>query len=126
MSDSPEGVPKVRLQAKVDDEIFLATHTSTSEDRAVAKGFAKGGGVVLEFSGDLDTRVCAYLSDVSWICTSLKPFTHTNGVRHVVLLFVIAKFPSEREQLIPPNFISYRVKAIEVVDGLQHVVLAYE
>ena len=87
----------------------------------MAEGFAKGGGVVFEFTGDWNTRKLAYLSDVSWICTSLKPFTHTQG--NSPRAFFVAKFPSEREQLTPPDLVAYKVMAVKVVDGLQHVVL---
>ena len=51
------------MTAKVGDGIILATHTSASEDLAVAKGFAKNdGGVILEF----DKRK-GHPADVSWM-----------------------------------------------------------
>ena len=58
------GIPKVRMTAKVGDRICLATHTSTSEDLAVAEGFAKNeGGVILEF----EEHSGEYVADVSWM-----------------------------------------------------------
>ena len=52
------------MTAKVGDVIILATHTSTSEDLAVAKGFAKNdGGVILEF----DHNISGLPADVSWM-----------------------------------------------------------
>ena len=53
------------MTAKVGHWIWLATHTSTSEDLAVAKGFAKNdGGVILEF--DKSARFDTF-ADVSWM-----------------------------------------------------------
>lgn len=57
----------MRFEAKVGDKIFLATHTSTSEELAVAEIFAGGdddlGGVILEIRSDK-----AGMADVAWIC----------------------------------------------------------
>ena len=53
------------MTAKVGEIIVLATHTSTSEDLAVAKGFAKNdGGVILEFDKSTDYGNPV---DVSWM-----------------------------------------------------------
>jgi len=94
------GVPGVRVEAEVGDDIYLATHTSTSEDRAVAEGFAKDGGMVIEFGAGGWRRVALTAADVSWI----------------------SKFPSESEQLQIGGE-RFTVKSIKEVDGLQHVVL---
>ena len=92
------------MTAKVGDWIFLATHTSTSEDLLVAEGFADDDGVILEFDPSID--VSGEPTDVSWI----------------------SKFPSEREMLRAPGAffgLALKVKSIEVTgDGQQqHVVL---
>lgn len=41
----------MRFEASAGDRIYLATFTSTSDDLAVAKGFAGGDGVILQFRG---------------------------------------------------------------------------
>ena len=106
LSRSP-GIPNVRLDdAALGTTIHLATHTSTSDDRLVAESFADGdsGGMVLEFEpstghGNLVPSLHASV-DVSWI----------------------SKFPSESERIAKGGS-SYTVKGIEVVDGLQRVLL---
>ena len=58
----------MRLEAKVGDKIYLATHTSVSEDCVVAESFADGGGVVLEFDSNIhpDEGISKH-ADVSWM-----------------------------------------------------------
>ena len=90
----------MRVTAAVREQIRLATHTSTTDDRAVAAQFADGGGVIIEFE---DGRGYSAAADVSWI----------------------SKFPSEREWLRrgDQSFTTYTVVSSEIVDGQQRVVL---
>jgi len=85
----------------VGDKIWRATQTRTSAEFLVAESFLEehGDGVILEFEGDIEGGDT--VADVSWI----------------------SKFPSEREVLRGGTKLFNSVQSVEIVDGMQRVVL---
>lgn len=84
------GIPKTRLPQGT-AELFLATHTSTSCDSDVAKGFAKwhdGDAMLIKIHS---TKASSANMDVSWL----------------------SKFPGEEETLFNGNGQKFYIKSIE-------------
>lgn len=63
-TDGAAGIPNLRLKGSPDN-LWLATHTSTSRDRDVAEGFAKDDGLLAEFR--FEDRRPGDAADVSWM-----------------------------------------------------------